>query len=140
MKNIFSHFFLLVVLLSITVFSSCEDSNEKFSTELTIQDKVEILKNGEWLLKGFEDTVMHTFKDGKRFTYYGTAGVFQDEAIPGTEDYIVSGDLLMMDFNFGNNYTFGIKVSCNNTIVEFFRDGELNTTLYKRDSNYKECL
>ena len=140
MNNISKKIFFYLTLFMAIGFTSCEDSNDDLSTELTIQNKVEILKSGEWLLKGFEDTVMHTFKDGKRFTFYGTDSVFADEAIPGTQDYTITGNFLTMDFNFGNVYTYEVKVSCNDTIIEFYKDGELNTTLYKRDSNYKDCL
>jgi hypothetical protein len=117
-------------------FSSCEDA----STELTIESKVEILESDEWLLKDFEDRVMHTFANGERFTYYGTDSNFDEDAIPGTQTYTISGELLIMDFNFGNISTYEVKVFCNNNILEFYRDGELNTTLYRRGSNYKECL
>jgi hypothetical protein len=130
-KIIFS--FLLFVAMS---FSSCEDA----STELTIESKVEILESDEWLLKDFEDRVMHTFANGERFTYYGTDSNFDEDAIPGTQTYTISGELLIMDFNFGNISTYEVKVFCNNNILEFYRDGELNTTLYRRGSNYKECL
>ena len=140
MNNISKKLFFYLTLFIAIGFTSCEDSSEELSTELTIQNKVEILKSGEWLLKGFEDRIMHTFKDGKRFTYYGTDNVFTDEAIPETQSYTVSGDLLTMDFNFGNVFTYDVKVSCNDNIIEFYKDGELNTTLYRRGSNYKDCL
>jgi hypothetical protein len=83
---------------------------------------------------------MHTFAGGERFTYYGADHVFSDEAIPGTVDYLIDGNLLSMDFHFDHVYTFEIKVSCDSNIIEFYRDGELNTTLYKRGSNYLDCL
>jgi hypothetical protein len=89
---------------------------------------------------GFEDRVMHTFVSGERHTYYGTDHFFFDEAIPGTVDYLIDGNLLSMDFHFDHVYTFEIKVSCDSNIIEFYRHGELNTTLYKRGSNYLDCL
>ena len=132
---------LLCLTLFITIgFTSCEDANEDLSASTTIETKIDILKSGEWLVKDFETSVMHTFAEGKRFTYYGTDGVFADEAIPGTQAYTISGELLIMDFNFGNVFTYDLKVSCDNNIVEFYRDGELNLTLYRRDSNYMQCL
>ena len=140
MKNIKKIFLFSLTLITIVGLSSCENSSEELITELSIQNKVEILESHEWLLKGFEDRIMYTFSNGERFTYYGTDNVFSDEAIPGTVDYIIAGNFLTMDFHFGNIYTFEIKVSCDNNIVEFYRDGELNTTLYRRDSNYKDCL
>lgn len=139
MKNIINKVFVCLTLISTIGFTSCEDSTEGLPVELTIEQKVTVLESDEWLVKGFEDRVMHTFDSGKRFTYYGTDSVF-GAAIPGTEDYTIVGELLMMDFNFGNVFTYDIKVSCDNNIVEFYRDGELNTTLYRRGSNYQDCL
>ena len=134
-KKIFSY-----LILFITVgFASCENSSEELPIELTIQNKVELLESNEWLLKDYEDRIMYTFVNGKRYTQYGESSVFF-EVIPGKEEYEIIGDQLKIDFNFGHVYTFEIKVSCNNNIVSFFRDGELNTTLYKRGSNYEECL
>ncbi len=140
MKSIKNKFFFFLAVLTITGFSSCEDSDNDFATELIIQNKVELLESSEWLVKGFEDRVMHTFVNGERLTYYGTDSIFSDEAIPGTQSYTITGELLTMDFNFGNIYTYELKFSCDNNIVEFYRDGELNTTLYKRGSNYEQCL
>ena len=136
MKNI-SLIFLVIVCA--TAFISCDSSNDNPDTELTIQEKVALLEGSEWLVKGFEDRVMHTFENGKRLTYYGADGEF-GEAIPGTQDYSISENLLMIDFNFGNIKTFSVEYSCDDTIVEFFEDGELNTTLFKRNSDYEKCL
>ena len=140
MKSIKNNFFFFFAFLCIAGFSSCENSNEEFTGELSIQKKVQHLESNEWLLKGFEDRVMHTFSNGERFTYYGTDNVFSNEAIPGTQDYSITGELLTMDYHFGNIWVYEINFSCNNNIVEFYREGELNMTLYKRNSDYKICL
>ncbi len=126
-------------MFTITLIACSDPSEDLIVEELSIQEKVQILEGSEWLLAGFEDRIMNTFSEGEQFTYYGTDNVF-GEAIPGTEDYIIEGDLLTMDFHFGNVSTFDIKVSCDNNIVEWFKDGELNKTLYRRGSNYQECL
>ena len=136
-KTKFIFTFVLVFLIG---FASCEKSNEDILTELSIQDKIQILESDEWLLKDFEDRVMHTFSKGERFTYYGTDNVFPNEAIPGTEDYTITGNLITIDYHFGNISVLEIKFSCNNNIVKFYSEGVLNTTLYKRNSNYKGCL
>lgn len=140
MKCIKNNFFFCLALVTILGFSNCENSNEDLSTELSIESKVAILENNEWLLKGFEDRVMHTFSEGKKHTYYGTDSVFPDEAIPGTQSYTIEGLFLKMDYNFGNVSIYEVQFSCNNNIVEFYKDGQVNATLYKRDSNYKDCL
>tara|TARA_R110002126_G_scaffold142037_3_gene287561 strand:+ start:17537 stop:17956 length:420 start_codon:yes stop_codon:yes gene_type:complete len=139
MNSIKKTFFICLTVIAAS-FTSCEDASNDISTELTIQNKVEILKSGEWLLKGFEDSVMHTYKDGKQFTYYGTDSVFSDEAIPGTQAYVIDGEQITFDYNFGNMATYEVKISCDNNIIEFYSNGELNKTLYKRDSDYKNCL
>lgn len=140
MKNINKIFFLCLTLLITVSFTSCENSNYEVETELTIQNKIELLENSEWLLKGFEDRVMHTFNKGKKHTFYGIDSVFSDEAIPGTQSYTIEENSLKIDYNFGNISTYEVTFSCNNYIVEFYKDGELNSTLYKRGSNYKDCL
>ena len=139
MQKIINHFFIYLALVTVISFTSCS-SDENTSIELTIEEKVTLLESNQWLLKDFEDRVMHEFKAGERLTYYGVDNVFSDPAIPGTEDYVVSANMLIMDFHFGNVYTFELKVLCENNIVEFYRDGQLNTTLYRRGSNYEQCL
>lgn len=139
MKNSRNKFLVLFTLISTLTFTNCENSNE-LPTELSIQQKVALLEGSEWLLKGYEDRVMHTFKDGKKFTYYGTNNVFSETPIPGAFDYTITGNLLTIDLNFGNIKTYEVAFSCNNTIVKFYENGELNSELYKKGSNYKSCL
>jgi hypothetical protein len=67
MKNRSNKFLVLFTLISALTFTNCENSNE-LPTELSIQQKVALLEGSEWLLKGYEDRVMHTFKYGKQFT------------------------------------------------------------------------
>lgn len=129
---------VLFFLLITTVFVSCEE--DTIDTALTIQNKIEILEANQWLLKGFEDNVMHTFSNGERFTFYAVDNEFTEDAIPGTEDYSISGDLLIIDFHFGNVQTYELVFSCNNTIVEFYSAGVLQNTLYQRNSNYQSCM
>ncbi|PQJ77328.1 hypothetical protein [Polaribacter glomeratus] len=144
MKSIINKLSAFIFLIIAIGFASCNDSTEdlgqQLTAELTIQNKTQLLESSEWLLSGFETNVMHTFKNGKRFTHYGVAGVFPAEPIPGTEEYTITGGFLTIDFNFGNVYTYELKVSCDTNIVEFYRDGELQTTLYKKSSDYKQCL
>lgn len=140
MKNINKKLVYFLVFFLALGFTSCENSNEVISTELTIQQKVALLEGNEWLLKGFEDRVMHTFSNGKQFTYYGTDSVFSENPIPGTFDYTITGNLLTIDYHFGNVKTYELKFSCNNNIVELSENGEPGGFLYKRGSNYQICL
>ncbi len=131
--------FICLAIFSINTLISCDNTKDDIDKELTIQEKVTLLESSQWLLKGFEDSVMYEFNDGKRFTFYGEDTVFTDP-IPGTNEYKVVDDLLFIDFNFGNDATYEVKISCNNNIVEFMVDGELNSTLFKSGSNYEQCL
>lgn len=140
MKNKTNKVLGLLLFISAFVFVGCEDDATDFDRPLTITEKVAILESQEWLLKGFEESVMHTFSNGERFTYYAVNNEFAEDAIPGTEDYTISGDLLTMDFHFGNVKTYELVFSCNNTIVEFYNAGILQNTLYQRNSNYQSCL
>jgi hypothetical protein len=140
MKNTLNKIFVCFALISTIGFTNCNDSSDDLPLELTIQDKVALLEGSEWLVKDFEDRVMRTFISGERHTYYGSDSVFSDTAIPGTEAYTITGELLTIDFNFGNVFTYELEFSCDNNIVEFYKDGVLNTTLYKRGSNYEACL
>ena len=45
MKSIKNKFFFFLAVLTITGFSSCEDSDNDFATELIIQNKVELLES-----------------------------------------------------------------------------------------------
>jgi len=140
MKTLIKIVFTIFTLSSILFFSSCENSSNEIQKELTILEKVVLLESSEWLLKGFEHNTMHTFAGGERFTYYGTDRVFSDEALPTTQAYSIIDNLMKINFNFGHIRTYEVRFSCDNNIVEFFDAGELSTTLYKRGSNYLDCL
>lgn len=139
MKNSSNKLFFYFLLLTAFSFTNCENSND-LPAELNIQQKVALLEGSEWLLKGYEDRVMHTFKDGKKFTYYGSNNVFSQNPIPNALDYTIVGDMITIDYNFGNIRTYEIKFSCNNNIVELSENGEPGMFLYKRGSNYQTCL
>lgn len=139
MKNLKNQILRGLAILTLTFVVSCAKTEDELPQELTIEDKVAILENGEWLLKDFEDAVMYTFKNGERSTYYGTEGKFT-EPIPEKNDYTVVDSKLMIDFNFGNTGTYELRVSCNNNIIEMYEGNVLNSTLYRKDSNYKDCL
>ena len=133
-------FILSLVILSSIFFSNCE-SNDDENLELTIQEKVEILKTGEWLLMGFENSIMYTFDNEERATFYGENGVFPSEPIPGKHAYSFQDEKMTLDLNFGNVFTYDLQFSCDNNIVEFYDDdGVLNSTLYRKDSGYQDCL
>ncbi|TCP23974.1 hypothetical protein EV195_107140 [Tenacibaculum skagerrakense] len=139
MKNLKNQILRGLAILTLTFVVSCAKSEDELPQELTIEDKVAILENGEWLLKDFEDAVMYTFKNGERSTYYGTEGKFT-EPIPGKHSYKIIDSKLMIDFNHGNTKSYELKVTCNKNIIEMYEDDNLISTLYRKDSNYKDCL
>lgn len=139
MKNFSKQFIYTITLFLAFGFSSCEDENEVISTELTIQQKVTLLESSEWLLEGFEDRVLYTFKDGKQFTYYGVNTIFDENPIPGTFEYTITGNLLTVDQHFGNVFTYELSFTCDTTIAILSRDGSIGR-LFKRGSNYQDCL
>ena len=130
---------IFLTVLSINAFISCDDTKENVDLELTIQEKIESLEKSQWLLEGFESNVMYTFVQGKRYTHYGTDGVF-GEPIPGTIDYNSMDEFLFMDFNFDNSATYDLKFSCDDTIVAFLQNGERHSRLFRLGSTYEQCL
>lgn len=141
MKKIINKLFVCLALVSTVTFTNCESAEDNLPEELSLAEKVITIEGTEWLLKGFEDRVMYTFENGERSTYYGTDNVFPEDPIPGRNDYKVESGLFIIDLNFGNMSTFDdIKLSCDNKIAEFYLDEELKMTLYKRNSNYQDCL
>ncbi|CAL2086944.1 Lipocalin-like protein [Tenacibaculum sp. 190524A05c] len=139
MKNLKKQILNSLAILALVFVVSCSESEDNLPQELSIQEKVTLLENGEWLLKDFEDSVMHTFVNGERLTFYGTEGKFT-EPIPGKNAYTIVDSKLMIDYNFGNTKTYELRVSCNNNIIEMYSDNEIQNTLYRKDSNYKDCL
>ncbi len=139
MKNVITKVLVCLTIVSSIMFSSCSDTGEILE-DLTISEKIQLLEKSEWLPKGFEDRVMYTFENEKRSTYYGEDGKFTDP-IPGKNEYKIEGELFIIDLNFGNISTFDeVIFSCDNQIVKFYLNKELKSTLYKRNSNYKDCL
>ncbi|WP_088324736.1 hypothetical protein [Polaribacter tangerinus] len=128
--------FLLLLFLSIA-FVNCKSSED--DSPLSISEKVVLLENSEWLLKGFEDRVKHTFSNGVKYTFYGQNNQFSETPIPGTQSYSIANNRLIISVN-NTNYEYELVFSCNNTIVSLFRDNELHSVLYENYSNYKECL
>ena len=140
MKNKMNKVVGLFIVTFVILFTSCNDDSNDYGAPLTIDEKVAVLETQEWLLKDFEDSVMYTFSNGERFTYYAVDNEFTSEAIPGTIDYTISGDLLTMDFHFGNVKTYEVEFTCNNSIVNFYADGIIQLTLYERGSDYLNCI
>lgn len=131
--------FTSATILTLIFCTSCQ-TDENYITD-DFQTKIELLEQGKWVLKDFENNVMYAFSNGERATYYGEKGEFPDTPIPEKHTYSFQDNKITLDLNFGNVFTYELKFSCNNNILEFFDDkGKLNTTLYRKDSNYQTCL
>jgi hypothetical protein len=50
--------------------------------------------------EGFEDRVPYTLKAANNFTYYGVNTIFDETPIPGTFEYTITGNLLIVDSTF----------------------------------------
>lgn len=126
----------IIILLG---FTSCNSNDDELPKELTIEDKIELLEKGDWLLKGFEKNVKHTFNNGKRSTFYGIDGVFTTP-IPRAFDYYKTNEKLTINYGGSNIKSYEVEFSCENTIVSFFINKEILQVLYKEGSNYKTCI
>ncbi|WP_431167145.1 hypothetical protein [Tenacibaculum halocynthiae] len=132
----------LIVFIGIIIllgFASCNSNDDELPKELTIEDKIELLEKGDWLLKGLEKNVKHTFKSGKRSTFYGIDGVFTTP-IPRTFDYYKTNEKLTINYGGSNIKSYEVEFSCENTIVSFFINKEVLQVLYKEGSSYKTCI
>ena len=110
MKNLLLIFFTFFTLMS------CEkDSAENLPLIYSIE--------GKWLFDlgaGLPNT-MYEFKDGVRYTYYADTNDWSlaywesldiSDAIPGTNDYIFSDNILTIDLNFGNIGDYPLIFEC----------------------------
>ena len=73
------------------------------------------------------------------FTFYGIDGEFT-EAIPSKKAYAIIDSKFVIDYNFGIIKKYVLVVRCNNNIVEMYDDTQGQIILYRKDSNYKDCL
>lgn len=142
MKDFKNKFYLVLSIIATISFINCNNSDDNFPKELTIQEKVELLEGHEWFSENGNRTpnVKFTFSEGKQYNSYLDGDIWHNNSTVSSADYVLEGSFLKMDFYFGNVYTYEIKVTCDNNIVMFISDGELHTTLYKRGSNYNDCL
>ena len=104
---------LLVLLVAITTFISCEN------------DIIEPIYNmeGKWIVEGDSPNTMYIYSNGVRYTYYCVYAdckeYFRQEceagdsnAIPETNNYTFENDVLTVDLNFGNELVTPITFEC----------------------------
>ena len=138
MKSLWNQIVFVGIIL-LLVLSSCTSNEDELPKKLTIEDKIELLEKGDWLLKGFEKNVKHTFKNGKQSTFYGIDGVFTTP-IPRELDYYLTNQKLTINYGSGNIKSYDVEFSCENSIVSFFLNKEISQVLYKEGSDYQSCV
>ena len=128
---------ILLVLLAITTFVSCE--NEPVGSNYSIE--------GKWIWSSLTiNDGMFIYEDGIRYTYYwdGVTPVEQLQElfnsfeagdgnhIPGTNNYTFENDILTVDLNFGNELVTPITFDCDGGIATFITP---EYSLYKLNSD-----
>ena len=99
-------------------------------TSLLSQEQIE----GRWHLVGYEDNVMYQFVDtelfadaGYKYTIYSTDGNFDDlegdntGGTPNPYSVSVIGDIITIDYHFGNLVSYQMIYKCNGQVVEFYQ-------------------
>lgn len=122
---------IFLVLFSLSL-ASCSTDNEDKAAENTII--------GRWHQVGFEDTVLYEFTSDLRYTIYSTNGTFGgiETAIPNPNSWVLEGDNIVIDLNFGNFSTVTPIFKCNGNVVDFVSaDG--TGTLYREGFDISSC-
>ena len=119
---------LLLLVLSITMFTSCDPANLEPTPDM----------DGRWVVEGDNPNTMYIYTNGVRYTYYcaydDCKEYFREEceagdanAIPGTNNYIFENGTLTVDLG-GTNLVTTITFECGGEIATFETPGY---SLYK---------
>jgi len=97
---------LLIAAVCATALASCTTKEE-----CTIQ--------GRWVLEGFNNT-MYEFTDSLQYTIYSTTGTFGTiaDAIPNPHVWVMDGDTIDIDLNFGNHLRAYPVFDCDCNVLE----------------------
>jgi len=98
--------FLMLVACA-TLLSSCTTKEE-----CTIE--------GRWVLEGFDNT-LYEFTDSLQYTIYSTTGTFGTiaDALPNPHVWVMDGDTIDIDLNFGNHLRAYPVFDCDCNVLEF---------------------
>lgn len=105
---------------------------------------------GRWIMEGFENSVRVEYQDGIEYTIYANGdGVFPTlvewvQANPGIlqHNYVVEGDSLIVDLNFGNYARSEMVFKCSNDVVHLNRtsvSGPFTVKLYREGHDIGVC-
>ena len=105
---------------------------------------------GRWIMEGFENSVRVEYQDGIEYTIYANGdGVFPTlvewvQANPGIlqHNYVVEGDSLIVDLNFGNYARSEMVFKCSNDVVHLNRtsvSGPFTVKLYREGHDISVC-
>jgi|TARA_R110000744_G_scaffold312615_1_gene420007 hypothetical protein len=119
---------LLLLVLSITMFTSCDPANLEPTPDM----------DGRWVVEGDNPNTMYIYANGVRYTYYcaydDCKEYFREEceagdanAIPGTNNYTFENGTLTVDLG-GTNLVTTIIFECDGEIATFETPGY---SLYK---------
>ena len=119
---------LLLLVLSIIMFTSCDPANLEPTPDM----------NGKWLVEGVNPNTMYIYAEGIRYTYYCAYADCKEyfrenceagdaNAIPGYNNYTFEDGILTVDLG-GNNLVTPITFECDGELATFETPGY---TLYK---------
>ena len=115
---------LLLVLLAVATFTSCEKE--------TIEPEPNYTVEGKWLWSPTENradaNTMYEFVDGIRYTYYCNTSncdstywnsLETTDALPAINPYTFENDTLIVDLNFGSELVSLVTFECDGGKIEF---------------------
>jgi len=128
---------LVLLMAAVVLMSSCQKDEPGTIT-------------GRWIMEGFENAVRVEYQDGIEYTIYANGdGVFPSladwvAANPGVmqHNYVVEGDSLIVDLNFGNYARSEMVFKCSNDVVHLNRtsvSGPFTEKLYREGHDISAC-
>ena len=107
---------------------------------------------GRWHLVGYENNVMYQFVDtelfadaGLKYTLYSMDGDFDDlegDNTGGTpHPYSVMGNVITIDYHFGNIVSYQMNYQCDGQVVEFYNSdyNMVSFILFREYYDYNDC-
>ena len=95
---------------------------------------------GRWHLVGYEDNIMYQFENNYRYSIYSLDGTFGgiEDAGASPNPYILNGDIITLDFFFGNVVSYEMNYTCSGQVVEFkfIENGIVHSILYREGFDY----
>jgi len=90
---------------------------------MSCSTKQECSVEGRWVLEGFDNT-LYEFTDSLRYTIYSTTGSFGTiaDAIPNPHSWVMDGDTIDIDLNFGNHLRAYPVFDCDCNVLELVTD------------------